>query len=96
MTLVKEDEGFFQHLVLTAGLWAGFASGAVCGALTLQAWDLPALCIPIAMLLLLALVDAARPVSLAHEHEGVFWLQETLPPRTALPSKQQKPSRASR
>ena len=93
---VSRRQESFQHLVLTAGLWAGFGAGAVCGALGLQAWDVLALCVPITILLLLTLVDRTRPVSLAHEQGSHFWLQEMLPPKTELPANPQKRFRIRR
>ncbi|HLV80544.1 MAG TPA: YoaK family protein [Chthonomonadaceae bacterium] len=86
----------FQHLVLTAGLWAGFACGVLCGTRALRAWNVAALGLPIALLLLFSLVDAVRPVSLAHERAGSLWLEEMLPSRKAQPFDPQKPSGASR
>jgi uncharacterized membrane protein YoaK (UPF0700 family) len=53
----------FQHMLLFGGLWLGFATGAVCGALAKLHWDVLGLLAPIGALLIVILFDLRQPLS---------------------------------
>lgn len=56
-----------QHALLTAGLWLGFFSGALCGVLAERRLSLLALCAPMAVIAAAAVVDLVLPVAAADE-----------------------------
>jgi uncharacterized membrane protein YoaK (UPF0700 family) len=58
-----------QHALLTAGLWIGFFSGALCGVLAERRFSLLALCAPVAVIAAAAVVDLVLPVAAADEPE---------------------------
>jgi uncharacterized membrane protein YoaK (UPF0700 family) len=60
----------FQHALLTAGLWLGFFSGAVCGVVAESRFSLLALCAPMAVIAAAAAVDLVLPVAAADEPDS--------------------------
>jgi uncharacterized membrane protein YoaK (UPF0700 family) len=59
-----------QHALLTAGLWLGFFSGAVCGVIAENRFSLLALCAPMAVIAAAAAVDLVLPVAAADEPDS--------------------------
>jgi uncharacterized membrane protein YoaK (UPF0700 family) len=60
----------FQHAILTAGLWIGFFSGALCGALVEPRLGLLSFLAPMAILTAAVIVDLIWPVAAADEPQA--------------------------
>ncbi len=58
---------YVHHAALTAGLWLGFFTGAVCGVFTEQRWRAAALIFPMGVLAMATAIDIVRPVAAADE-----------------------------
>jgi uncharacterized membrane protein YoaK (UPF0700 family) len=56
-------QAHFNHVLVLGGLWLGFATGAVSGAVAKLHWDVFGLVLPIAAILLVVLCDLLRPLT---------------------------------
>jgi uncharacterized membrane protein YoaK (UPF0700 family) len=70
VVMVSPRRRSFQHAALTAGLWIGFFSGAVCGALAEPGYKLLSLFAPMAILIVAIIVDLTWPVAAADEPQA--------------------------
>jgi len=53
----------FNDAGITAALWLGFLAGGICGVWLLQRWELKALFLPVALLLIFVAADLRRPIT---------------------------------
>jgi uncharacterized membrane protein YoaK (UPF0700 family) len=61
--LMSPRQKAFRDSALMAGMWLGYAAGAVCGALLKQKWQSSALALPLGALILIISIDLVRPVA---------------------------------
>ena len=69
---VSPRQKCFQHAALTAGLWIGFFTGAVCGAAAQARFALFSLIAPMAIVFFAVVIDLRWPVAAADEPAEIW------------------------